>query len=259
MHLGQGQRTRAWLPIALAVPVALAGCPGQLNDWRISRSDARDASVDAAGLDAGVAESGGGGSSGSNDGSSSGGSSESLRDGSIDATGSGGSSLGGSGSSSGGSSGSSSSGSSGSSSGGSGGSSGSCPNDLSNIHDGDFHIDFEVLGAESGGPLLEQRSVCDPYSVDWLIAEQDKHNIIVQVSDGNYASLESVATINDGIWHHVVVARISGTMSITMDGQLDNSIPNATSLTTLALLQIGKSACAPPFAGQIKNVCIKPQ
>jgi hypothetical protein len=229
---------RAWLSVVLTLPIVLTGCPAVLSDWNISRSGGTDASVDAAGPDAagGSSGSGRGGSSGSGGGSSSGGSV--------------------------GSGGSSGSGGSGGATGGSGGApidSGSCANDLSDIQTGDFHISFDVLSMpQSSGPLLEQRAVCDPYSVDWLIAEQLTYNIIVQIGDGaGYVNLDSIATINDGVWHHVVVARVSATLSITIDRQLDNSIPNGgVSLGPLALLQVGKSACAAPFAGQVKNVCI---
>ncbi len=38
---------RAWLPVVLTVPFALAGCPAVLSDWTISGSDAGDASPGA--------------------------------------------------------------------------------------------------------------------------------------------------------------------------------------------------------------------
>lgn len=38
---------RAWLPVALTVPLVLEGCPAVLNDWTISRTSSVDASTDA--------------------------------------------------------------------------------------------------------------------------------------------------------------------------------------------------------------------
>ena len=136
----------------------------------------------------------------------------------------------------------------------------SCANDLSNVR-GDFHIDFDVLGTAGGGPLIEQRSDCNQYSVHWLVAETASANLITQFYDGSGGpQLQSVATINDGAWHHVVVARVAGTLSITIDGHLDSSSPNAVwSPPALPLLQVGRSACATTFAGQVKNACVARQ
>jgi hypothetical protein len=136
-----------------------------------------------------------------------------------------------------------------------------CADDLSDVRGGDFHVDFDVLSTAGAGPLLEQRAVCNPYYVHWVVAEQANDTLIVEVGDGtNYTDLQSITTINDGVWHHVVVARLSGTLSITIDGTLDNSIANAGwSLATLPVLQIGRSACSSPFTGQIRNVCVSRQ
>ena len=139
--------------------------------------------------------------------------------------------------------------------------SGTCITDLSNVV-GDFHIGFDVLATGSDaatvtdGPLLEQRSTCDQYSPHWLVAEQAAH-IIVQFYDGSGgATLQSVATVADGVWHHVGVAQVSGTLSISIDAQLDNSTPMTWSPGTLSLLQVGRSVCAAPYAGQVSGVCL---
>lgn len=136
-----------------------------------------------------------------------------------------------------------------------------CADDLSSVHAGDFHVDFDVLGVAAEGPLLEQRSVCGQYEVQWVVAETSAGNVDTYFYDGSGGfQLQSVATVNDGVWHHVVVARVALTFSITIDGQLDNSVPNAVwSPPTLSLLQVGRSACSAAFAGQIKNVCVTRQ
>ncbi len=145
-------------------------------------------------------------------------------------------------------------------SGGASNDSGLCVTDLSGIGTADFHISFDVLAttAVTDGPLLEQRGACDPYSEHMVIAEQATR-IITEIGDGaGWVNVHSIDAINDGIWHHVVVARVAGTLSITIDGQLDNSVPNGgtVDLGPLALLQVGRSARTTPFGGQIKNVCV---
>lgn len=136
-----------------------------------------------------------------------------------------------------------------------------CADDLSDVRGGDFHVVFDVLSTAGAGPLLEQRAACNPYYVHWLVAEQANDTLIVEVGDGtNYTDLPSITTVNDGAWHHVVVARLSGTLSIAIDGQVDNSIAGAGwSLAALPTLQVGRSACSAAFAGQIKNVCVARQ
>jgi len=65
---------RAWLPVVLALPFALSGCPALQSDWTVSRSGAADASADATGPEAAGGSSGFGARSGSSGGSSSAGS-----------------------------------------------------------------------------------------------------------------------------------------------------------------------------------------
>ena len=139
-----------------------------------------------------------------------------------------------------------------------------CADDLSNIQGGDFHIDFDVLTGKTGGsgPLLRQQSNCsDPYMVHWLINVSG--NILVELGDGTkYVELMSVAFVDDSVWHHIAVVRLSGAMSITIDGHIDNSLTNAglSISTALPPLQIGLECSSPAvFAGQIKNVCVARQ
>jgi hypothetical protein len=117
---------RAWIPVALALPFSLVGCPALLGDWAIDNSGATDAATDATGLDAAGRRPsiGSVASSGSRGGSRSGGSTNSGDSSLMDA---GSSSSGGALGSSGGSSGLASGGSpgSGGTTGSSGGSSSS--------------------------------------------------------------------------------------------------------------------------------------
>ena len=133
-----------------------------------------------------------------------------------------------------------------------------CADDLSNILGGNFHIDFDVLGVAGGGPLLEQRTSCDQYTAQWDIAETPSGNVDTYFYGGTGGtSLRSITAVNDGAWHHVTIAKVSGTLSIVIDVQIDNSVSSqGWSFATLPLLQVGRSACTSPFAGQIKNVCV---
>lgn len=135
----------------------------------------------------------------------------------------------------------------------------SCADDLSNIAASNFHIAFDLLatGVQSDGPLVEQRATCGQYDVHWLIAAASGH-IVIQFYDGAAGiTLQSIATINDGVLHHVVVARVSGTISISIDGAVDNSSPNLVFAPgTLPLMQVGRSACTTAYPGQVTNACI---
>lgn len=134
-----------------------------------------------------------------------------------------------------------------------------CADDLSNVHTGDFHIGFDVLAmAGDGVPLLGQRSDCGQYTAQWDVTELSSGNIDTYFYDGaGGADLQSVTSVNDGVWHHVAVARVLATLSIAIDGRLDNSIGGATwSFGSLPLLQVGRSICNTPFTGQIKNICV---
>ena len=140
--------------------------------------------------------------------------------------------------------------------------SGSCGDDLSSINNGNFHISFDLVATstQGDGPLVEQRATCGQYDPHWLVAIASGH-LVTQTYDGSAgATLQSVATVNDGGRHHVVVAHVAGTMSVSIDGVLDNSIPNWTFYPgTLALLQVGRSACASPYSGQVTNACVTRQ
>jgi len=133
-----------------------------------------------------------------------------------------------------------------------------CVNDLSDVGAGDFHIEFDVVGGASGGPLVEQRASCGQYNVEWIVAETASGNINTWFYDGSTGfGLQSVGTVDDGAKHHVVVARVTLLFSITIDGQLDTSIANAVwAPPTLPLLQVGRSACTTPFTGQITGACV---
>lgn len=260
-------RARAFTMLLPAV--VLTGCPGLLSDWRVANSVALDASSDAPSGDGasdtpsvgGKTQNGSGehttkqdGGSGRAGDSAAGGTSAGARNGTAT-----GGQLDGGQRSTGGELGVDAQ----SDAGGTSRDSGTCINDLSNTLNRDFRILFDVLAKADGatvgdGPLLEQRAICDPYSEHWVIAEQGTR-IIIEIGDGtNLASVTSVASVNDGTWHHVYVARVGDTLSVALDGTLDNSVPGAgrVSLGPLALLQVGRSACTQAYAGEIKNVCL---
>jgi|HubBroStandDraft_2_1064218.scaffolds.fasta_scaffold88129_3 hypothetical protein len=135
-----------------------------------------------------------------------------------------------------------------------------CVDDLSDIGASDFHVAFDLLATstETDGPLVEQRATCGQYDAHWLVAEAAGH-LVAQTYDGSAgATIQSVATVDDGVLHRVVVARVSGALSISIDGAIDTSEPNAVFAPgSLPAMQVGRSACAPQFSGQVSSVCVE--
>jgi predicted RNA binding protein YcfA (HicA-like mRNA interferase family) len=133
-----------------------------------------------------------------------------------------------------------------------------CADDLSHVGAGDFRVTFDVLATsvESDGPLVEQRATCGQYDPHWLVAIAAGH-VVAQTYDGSAgATLQSVGTVNDGARHRVAVARVAGTLSIAVDGVVDTSEPNAVFAPgALPAMQVGRSACASPYSGQVTNAC----
>jgi hypothetical protein len=147
--------------------------------------------------------------------------------------------------------------------------------DLSNIGTGDFHISFRVATTQTGWvALLNQRSTCY-FGMYWDISQCGagvacpEGALIVQTDDtptssATYQTVHSTATINDGNLHDVEVARVSGVLTIQIDGAVSGTGPSAASLGAMPALRIGTSVCgaanSPPFAAfagtMLSDVCI---
>jgi hypothetical protein len=137
-----------------------------------------------------------------------------------------------------------------------------CVADLSNIGLSDFQIAFDVKTTDIAVAfMLDQQTSCGVWGQYWNIFLTGSGGTIgVTLCDGAHmTNLQSVAAVDDGVLHHVIVARTSGTLSITIDGHLDNSGmggPVAASLGSLGMLQIGVSVCGDPLVGTVSNVCL---
>ncbi|MEA2699316.1 MAG: hypothetical protein QOI66_3587 [Myxococcales bacterium] len=139
--------------------------------------------------------------------------------------------------------------------------------DLSSIGTGDFHISFRVATTQTGWvALLNQRRTCF-YDVFWDIREAPDGTISAELDDStsaNYRSVKSPVKINDGNLHDVEVARVSGMMTIQIDGVLSGTGAAAVSLGAMPALRIGTDICGPTsspvtaaFAGKtLSDVCI---
>ena len=140
--------------------------------------------------------------------------------------------------------------------------SGTCVADLSNIGLADFRIAFDVRTTDKNATpdaLLNQMAVCGTYHPHWqaTLVTGGLGTVGYELSDGtSNVTLEGVTPVTDGLLHHVLIARTSGTLSITIDGHLDNSAPGAVDLVALGMLQIGVSVCGNPLVGQVTNVCL---
>jgi hypothetical protein len=139
---------------------------------------------------------------------------------------------------------------------------GTCVIDLSNIGLADFSVTFDVKTANpNGGWILDQQASCGVWTNYWNISVLGGSGTIgVSLCDATHlTTLQSVTAVDDGILHHVIVARTASKLSITIDGHLDNSGmggPVAASLGSLGMLQLGVSVCGDPLVGTVSNVCL---
>jgi hypothetical protein len=147
--------------------------------------------------------------------------------------------------------------------------------DLSNIGTGNFQISFRVATTQIGWvALVNQRSTCY-FGVFWDIrmcgagGACPNGALSVETDDKTsagpaYQSVHSTVTINDGNPHDVVVARVSGVLTIQIDGALSGMGASSASLGAMPALRIGTDVCgagsSPPtaaFAGTtLSDPCI---
>jgi len=69
----------------------------------------------------------------------------------------------------------------------------------------------------------------DAYDIGYY---QDTGKIWFELYLGTYAWLDSIRTINDGAWHHIVGTYDKETMKIYIDGSLDNTDAQTASIST---------------------------
>jgi hypothetical protein len=136
-----------------------------------------------------------------------------------------------------------------------------CTGDLSNIGAADFHISFTLSTNQAGNVVLaEQRATCG-HGVFWDI-HMISGAIAVETDDRiRYTVLNATGTVNDGLPHAIVVARVSGTLSVTIDNAASGDAACTSVFGSLAGLEVGTSPCVgiggfAPLIGLITDMCV---
>jgi hypothetical protein len=139
-----------------------------------------------------------------------------------------------------------------------------CTNELSNIGAGDFHVSLSLMTTQSGVvAIANQRNVC--LHGDMWDLHLVSGTLAVETDDGtNYTDLQSSVVVNDGKLHTIVLSRVSGMLSLTVDGAPAGASPSASVLGSLAQLRVGQSVCdgiGPTVAfsgskGTITDLCV---
>jgi hypothetical protein len=161
-----------------------------------------------------------------------------------------------------------------------------CGNDLSNIGTGDFTISLTLTttAMNSTGPvststfsdigltaIIAQWSSCNASAPAWSIraglppTDAPANAFWIDMGTigdtGVVDSTVNMVVLNDGVPHMVVVTRISGTMSISVDGVAGTAVPSTSNFGALPPLATGTDVCVGvdgtvPLVGTVTNVCI---
>jgi hypothetical protein len=144
----------------------------------------------------------------------------------------------------------------------------SCTGDLSNIGTGDFHISCTVTSTQTPiVALANQRSTCF-YSDMWDLRMEAGVPVIELDDDAglpHYTRLWSVGhPIDDGHPHALLVERVSGILSINVDGIRTASTAAPASLGSLPPLIVGNDICVGVdgtvlLTSALANLCIGKQ
>src|SRR5260370_37267732 len=142
-----------------------------------------------------------------------------------------------------------------------------CRGDLSNIGTADFHISFSVTTTQSGvAALVNQRATCT-LSDFWDVRLSSNGALDVETVDAtqgvNGTGLKRVGPrINDGVPHKVMLQRMSGTLTVYVDGIPSASALSRTSFGQLAPVRIGSDVCTvaidgtSPLIGSVSDLCV---
>jgi hypothetical protein len=142
-----------------------------------------------------------------------------------------------------------------------------CTGDLSNIGTGDFRISLTVTTTQkTEAAILNQRPICDP-GMFWDLRMLASGGLEMETDDnGGLATIttvETTATVNDGNPHQVLVERVSGMLTVSIDGVSTAAVASNASLGALRPLQQGTDVCVGQdqttlFVGTIASVCVNP-
>jgi hypothetical protein len=143
-----------------------------------------------------------------------------------------------------------------------------CTDDLSNIGTGDFRISLTLTTTQNAlAAILNQRPTCNPGTF-WDLRLNPGGVLEMETDDNgglaDLTTLVTTATVNDGNPHQVLVERVSGMLTVSIDGVSTAAVASTASLGALPPLQQGTDVCvgADPtttFVGTIANVCVASQ
>ena len=139
-----------------------------------------------------------------------------------------------------------------------------CLSTLNGVGTADFSISFTLTTMYAAGQvvaLVNQRAGCDQNSVWWQAAINSGGGVLFATCDGA-GTCEGVTgnAVNDGKPHHVVLDRVAGVITCSVDGVIGSTAPDAYSFGAFgAALRIGTDACGDtPLAGYgtLADLCI---
>lgn len=118
-------------------------------------------------------------------------------------------------------------------------------NTIGNFGTGDFAVETMLKTTSTELQyLFSKRSNCGHdnfWSID--ITTAGKMQIELDESGSNYLSLTGTTSVNDGQWHHLALTRVSGVVTIYVDGVVQNSGISSANLNNIYPLELGSSVC----------------
>src|SRR5262249_43170173 len=121
-----------------------------------------------------------------------------------------------------------------------------CTGDLSGIGTGDFHISFTLTTTATVlSAVLGQRGICDKGPM-WDVRLTPQGELEVETDDtdvNNYTLIYTVGAMNNGLPHAVKIARVSGALTVTVDGVVSASTLAPASFGALPALMNGTDIC----------------
>ncbi len=145
-----------------------------------------------------------------------------------------------------------------------------CVTDLSNVGTGDFHVRFSIRTTATPAvamAVVNQRPACGTSTL-WDVRMEPSGTLAAETDDGSvpgHYGVFSLASVNDGASHHVDVARLSGVLSITIDGAASGAAADVDALGSLPPLLVGSDVCdfadaggdgTSPLVGAVTGVCL---
>lgn len=122
-------------------------------------------------------------------------------------------------------------------------------NTAGNLGTNNFSISYWLKTTKTGlQSLLEKRPACNMNTGTSWWGIRGSTNQVLEIAGAqmqHYKALYTIATLNDGAWHHVVWTRETTTLHVYVDGALNNSITTTgvADIANSTLMQLGSSAC----------------